>query len=112
MPKLPKPSRHVGPEDIRPGDYLTVTHATYEFIPFGCTPDYDPDAEVKTKRVTFIPDEAGQPLKVVAVCPPFVLVKSMDKQRGSLDLRRHHVAKLSDIYGRKVFKKSKKRKKK
>jgi hypothetical protein len=80
---------------------------------FWCVSEYDDsDAEIKTRRFTYMPEEAGQPLKVRAVCLPFVLVKTMNGERGTLDLRRHRVAKLTREYGGEAFKAKKKGKKK
>ena len=107
MSTCKKPSRVIGPEDVRIGDYLTVTHTTYEFIADPCagiTQD-----EVKPARVTVIPWDAGRPVKVVAVCLPFVLVVDASRNTDTLDLRRHRIAKLGKDYGRKAFKSDKSR---
>lgn len=99
----------VGPEDLHPGDYVTVAHTTYEFFADFCA--LGENRDVTPTRITMIPDEAGQPMKVLAVCLPFVLVRYTNRVAGTLDLRRHRVAKLSDTYGRKAFKAGKQRQK-
>lgn len=106
MTKIAKPSRVIGPEDVRVGDYITVTHATEEYIADTCAYEHGRDA--KPRRVTMIPEWAGYPMRVTAVCLPFVLVRLVTKSQGSLDLRRHQIAKLSRAYGRKAFKSEKK----
>lgn len=105
MKTLAKPSRVIGPEDVREGQYITVTHTMYEFLSDRCAPEYD--QEVTATRVTLINGDAGQPLKVVAVCLPFVLTRNTAGLLCSLDLRQHHIAKLTKGYGRKAFKKKK-----
>lgn len=97
-----KPSRVIGPEDVRIGDYVTVTHTTYEFVMDPC-PGISQD-EVKPNRVTLIPWDAGRPMKVLSVCLPFVLVVDTARTTDTLDLRRHRIAKLSSAHGRKAFK--------
>ncbi len=99
----------IGPEDLRRGDFITVTHTTYEFIADFCAPAIE--REIVPTRTTMIPCEAGQPMKVVAVCLPFALVRHTNRALGTLDLRRHRVARLNKGFGRKAFSASKKRKK-
>ena len=97
-----KPSRVIGPEDVRRGDYVTVTHATYEFLPDGCT--NTSDKEVSPVRVTAMHHEAGRPYKVVSVCLPFVLVQDACNKLDTMDLRRHRIARVSRKYGKQTFK--------
>lgn len=100
-----KPSRLIGPEDVKRGDYVTVTHTMYEFYHDIC-PSL-PDDDIKIMRATVMSDEAGQAKKVIAVCLPFVLVENSLGRQESLDLRRHRIARLSKSYGREAFKKKK-----
>jgi hypothetical protein len=104
-----KPSRVVGPEDVRRGDYVTVTHTMYEYIQDPCVST--PSQEIPIARVTVMSDDAGKAKKIVEVCLPFVLVKDANGKLDSLDLRRHRVAKLTEKYGRRAFEAKKKRKK-
>ncbi|MAE66801.1 MAG: hypothetical protein CMJ18_21290 [Phycisphaeraceae bacterium] len=59
--------------------------------------------DVETSRVRYIPEQSGRPLKVLGVCLPFVLVRRPDGRHVTLDLRRHHVVRLSKSYGRRAF---------
>lgn len=102
MKKLSKPSRVIGPEDVRRGQYVTLTHATYELLVDRC--GMGSGQELKTGKVTIIPYEAGHPLKVVSVCLPFVLVVDMNKRHRTLDLRRQQIARLSKAFGKRAFK--------
>lgn len=100
MDKLTKPSRHIGPEDVCQGDYVTIAHKTYEFLRCG---DDHWNGDIDISRVTLIPYDAGEPLQVVDVCLPYVLTRRPDREFVSIDLRRHHLAKLSKRYGAKAF---------
>lgn len=102
MTTQPKPSRLIGPEDVRPGDYVTVAHATYELIPSPCDERWRRDPG--PVRITVMPCCAGRPLKVIDRCAPFVLVEDPDSTRYTLDLRRLRLARLSKRYGRSAFK--------
>ena len=92
-----EPSRLIGPEDIELGDYVTVSHETFEYVPSACKRD------IKPSRVTLMVDNAGRPLKVVSVCQPFVLVEDPNGKHYPLDLRRHRLARLSMTYGNTAF---------
>lgn len=94
-----KTTRKVAPEDMRPGDYVTVAHETAEFI--FCLDEWR--KQVEPTRVTFMPDCAGQPLRVVSVCLPYVLVRTPERKHETLDLRRHHLVRLSRAYGKQAF---------
>ncbi len=109
-----KPSRVIGPEDVRCGDYVTVTHTLYEYIQDPCSST--PGHEIPIARVTVMSDDAGKAKKIVEVCLPFVLVKDATGKLDSLDLRRHRIARLTKAYGRRAFcakiaKKSRKKRK-
>lgn len=97
-----EPSRLIGPEDVRPGIYVTVSHETFEFVP---RLHGKPEAGgVEPIRVTFIPHHAGRPFKVVSVCLPFVLVKDPWDRHHPFDLRCHRLARLSASFGKTAFK--------
>ena len=49
-------------------------------------------------RMQFVPESAGMPLKVEAICLPFVLVKLPTRDRQSLDVRRYRLARLDPAY--------------
>ena len=91
----------IGPEDVREGDFVTVTHITYEFFDY-C--DTATTRKIAIQRATAMHYDAGQPMKVVGVCLPFVLVKHPDQRCCALDMRRHSLARLSEAFGRRAFK--------
>ncbi|MEO1237658.1 MAG: hypothetical protein AAFX76_12800 [Planctomycetota bacterium] len=94
-------ARPVAPEDLRVGDGVTVSQATTQLLATDDPPPGDDRHRILTAR--YIPGDAGQPLRVEAVCLPFVLVSGPDKACRTLDLRRHHLARLDDAYTRRAF---------
>ncbi len=103
MPEVFTISRPLPPEDVRPGDYVAVLRESHEFINIFALCDPLLGRET-TVRVTLTPDEAGVPLRVVAVCLPFVLVEDGGEKHRTLDLRRHAIARLDEDYARKAMK--------
>lgn len=94
-------SRSIAPEDVRRGMYVAVLHVVAEQTP-SCF-DYDPHVQPKTHRYMRLPCSASEPLQVVEVCLPFVLVKEPAGKLRTLDVRRYRLARLTDAYGRRVF---------
>ena len=103
MRKQVEPSRVIGPEDVKPDQFVTITHVTHEFVAEACTSLGR--SVVEPSRVTFMSECAGRPLKVVDVCLPFVLVKDPMGTHFPVDLRKYQIALLSDAFGKKAFKK-------
>ncbi len=95
-------SRQIAPEDVRPGDYVTLSKQTCEFLPSDCDASWRSD--VRLLRAEYIPYDSGEPLKVVSVCLPFVLVKNSDGRHETLDLRRQRLMRLADTFGRQAWK--------
>jgi hypothetical protein len=92
-------------EDIKPGDYITVISTMVELPSYlwCCSGAILPlDEPVRTR---FIPSEAGQPFKVVAVCLPFVYAKQPCKKLATFDTRNQQLVRLDPQCGRKVWKK-------
>ncbi|WP_182871445.1 hypothetical protein [Stieleria mannarensis] len=95
-------------EDIKPGDYVSVLNEIVELPSFlwSCSaaslPVEDP------VRIRYMPDEAGQPFKVVAVCLPFVYAKRPKGGITTFDTRQHQLVRLDRRNGRSVWKQIKK----
>ncbi len=98
-------SQPLAPEDIRPGDYVSLLHVVSEFVPFFCIEDLD-FRRVEPVRVTRMPWTI-EPMEVVEVCLPFVLVRRPDGKHETLDVRRHGIARLSQRFGKRAFKRFK-----
>ena len=109
--KTPKPkknmalklttARSVVPEDLRVGDGVAVAHTDLQVLA-----DQDPPVgeNYRVIKAHYIPHDAGDPLKVKAVCLPFVLAVNVAKQHVTLDVRRQHLVRLAPDYTRQAFK--------
>ena len=97
-------ARSLPPEDLKRGDFVAVLHEIDEWPSFFWHADPQilrPDEPVRLVRH---PDDGGTPLKVRAICLPFVFVKTPVGQQRVLDVRRHRLVRLSDKYARTVWK--------
>lgn len=101
MRKKESMSRSIAPEDVRVGMYVAVLHVVSEQTP-SCF-DFEPFMKAEVRRFVRLPWSASEPLEVVEVCLPFVLVKEPRGKLRTLDVRRYRLAQLSDRYGRRVF---------
>lgn len=91
--------RALAPEDIRPGDYVAVLHEVYEYPTwFWCDGGLALPRE-EAVRVRFTPPDDAAPLKVEAVCLPFVLVRQACGRHRTIDVRRRPLARLAKSYG-------------
>lgn len=104
--KLSKPSRLIGPEDVRPGQFVTIAEATWQIlcVPFDC----DSFSEPRVRHVTGWPESSGWPLRIERVCLPYAFAETVSGAHVVIDLRRHRLSKLSKSYGRAVFEAHKK----
>jgi hypothetical protein len=96
--------RPLAAEDVGAGDCVVVMQVTVQ-VPsfFWCSdPSFPPRPDVV--NLNFMPCESGQPLAVISVCLPFVLVESYDGTRKTLDLRQCRVARVSPEFAAKVRK--------
>ncbi|MCA9150340.1 MAG: hypothetical protein KDA92_13610 [Planctomycetales bacterium] len=95
-------------EDIKPGDFVAVLSEVIELPSFfwSCSSVTLPVDEPVRSR--YLPRDAGQPFRVVAICLPFVYA---NRPRGSLatfDIRRHQLVRLDPQSGREVWKRLRK----
>ena len=97
-------AKRVAGEDLARGDYVTVMTEMEEYPSFFwlCdAPLLAIDELVCLKRK---PPTAGQPLKVIDICLPFVLVEQMKGKHKTLDLRTCELARLDAHYGKQAWK--------
>jgi hypothetical protein len=92
---VPQPTlaARVSGEDLACGDYVGVLSQIVEFPSFfwdSCT-SANPGELV---RMQVIPHDAGTPLKVLAICLPFIYVKSPQGVLQTLDTRKSQLARL------------------
>lgn len=89
----------VAPEDLRVGDFVTILLTDCQFPThfWQWFPPKVPEGQPVT--LTFMPsDNIGVPLKVVAICLPFVAVENADEEQRSLDIRQCKLGWLSKDY--------------
>lgn len=93
-------SRQVRPDDLRVGDFVAVLSETYEWPSiFGACDRFAPSS----CRATMIPNETADPVRVEAVCVPFVFVVDPAGEHSVLDIRRIRLARVARRFGRTVF---------
>jgi hypothetical protein len=97
-------ARSLAAEDLRRGDFVSILHETVEYPSFwwSCDPQLWPPSE--PVRMQCHTGDCGLPLKVKAICLPFIFVKKPCGQHRTLDIRRHRVVRLSPDYARPVWK--------
>ena len=99
-----RPSRLIGPEDVRPGIWVTVSEVTHR-LPDACDDGFSPAGELRrlgTMTWTGPSMIAGMPLLVQAVSLPFVLTTDAEGEPWELDLRKHRLARLPKQCGRRA----------
>jgi len=100
----PTAAATVAGEDLDCGDYVSLLNETVEFPSFlwdACGTSLSPHEPV---RLRLIPGNAGQPLKVVAVCLPFVYAKTPSGEMATLDVRRTQLVRLPRKCAKAVWK--------
>ncbi|MEZ6056266.1 MAG: hypothetical protein R3C01_06135 [Planctomycetaceae bacterium] len=95
----------VAREDIACGDYITVLRQSIELPSYfwdRCDVGLPPTEMV---RLRVVPEFSGQPLRVFAICLPFVYARNAQGFVHTLDTRRTELARLDHQAARKVWKK-------
>lgn len=94
----------VAPEDLNCGDYIAALNVVYQFPSFLWCCDsssLEPGAPV---HVQFRAPGAGTPLKVKAICLPFVFVKLPNGSTQTMDVRQFQFVRLDPEYAKTVGK--------
>ena len=97
-------ARSLAPEDLRRGDYVTVISEIVEWPSFYWHCDsqvWPPQEPIRLRRYS---EEGGTPLKIKAICLPFVFVKKPCGGHLTLDIRQHRLVRLPLPYARTVWK--------
>lgn len=97
-------SRSLAAEDLAQGDYVGILSEIVEWPSFfwHCDAQLLPPGELV--RLQCRTSDGGTPLKVKAICLPFVFVKSPAGEHRILDVRRHRLVRLSSDYAGLVWK--------
>jgi hypothetical protein len=93
----------VAPEDLKCGEYVAVLNEIVE-LPSFIWLDTVPSERDKMVRIRCIPDGSGVPLKVKAICLPFLFTKSPSGQFETIDVRRAQLVRLNEGYAKTVWK--------
>src|SRR5262245_31309621 len=91
----------VAGEDVHCGDYVTVMNETCDVPSYMWDQAMLPAGELV--RLKLIPSEAGVPLKVFAVCLPFVYARTTTDDVCMLDLRRQQIVRLDRSAAKEVW---------
>ena len=91
----------VAGEDIHCGDFVTLLNAIFEVPSYLWDQEMLPPTELV--RLKMIPSEAGAPLKVFAICLPFIYAKDTKGEIKTLDLRREQIVRLNGDCAEKVW---------
>lgn len=92
----------LAPEDLRCGDYIAVLDEFVD-VPAWLWCDSSLDAPI-SRRIRCRAGDAGVPLRVKAICLPFVFVKSALRRSMTLDVRHFQLVRLDPHYARTVWK--------
>lgn len=90
----PSAAATVAGEDLACGDYIALLNETIDFPSFlwdACGASLSPHELVRLK---LIPETAGHPLRVIAVCLPFVYAKRPGGDTVTIDMRRTQLVRL------------------
>ena len=97
-------AKPLAPEEIRPGEFVALLHEICELPSFLWCNDSAVLPANEPVRMRLVPEFGGMPLKVQAVCLPYVLVTLPRGSKQTLDVRRSQLARLSGPYGKAAWK--------
>jgi hypothetical protein len=102
--RVDRSARTLAPDDLRAGDFVSILEETIEYPSFwwSCDPQLWPPSQ--PVRMSCRTDDCGVPLKVKAVCLPFVFVKKPCGKHRTLDIRQQRLVRLSAKYAGAVWK--------
>jgi hypothetical protein len=100
----PRAAATVAGEDLACGDYVALLNETVAFPSFlwdSCGVSLSPHELVRLK---IIPADAGHPLKVIAICLPFVYAKTPSRETATIDTRRTQLVRLDRKCAKAIWK--------
>jgi hypothetical protein len=97
-------ARPLAAEDLRCGDFVSVLYEVVDWPSFFWQCDAQLLPPDKPVRLQSRPADSGQPLKVKSICLPFVFVKEPTGKHRILDIRHHHLVRLTPRYAEAVWK--------
>lgn len=97
-------AKTLAPEEICPGDFVTLLHIIAEVPSFYWLSESWTLPVDQPVRIRFTSPSDGLPLKVTSLCLPFVLVKQVSGEQGTLDVRKCQLARLNRRYAKRAWK--------
>lgn len=101
----------LAPEDVRIGTYVAVLDVVQEMIVGTAVESWssNPPEVVRVRTMPCDCEFCGHvtPMRVIAVCLPYVFVRKPGPGKGecrTIDIRRYRLAELAQDYGRAAFK--------
>jgi len=94
----------VAPEDLQCRDYVAVLNVIHEFPSFLWCCDATAVSPDQPVRVQCVAPDGGIPLRVKAICLPFVFLKTPDGRSHTVDLRQVQLVRLHPGYAKLVWK--------
>jgi hypothetical protein len=91
-------ARVVAAEDLRCGDFVGILTSIVELPSFFWGADCQVAPPHEPVRLRCRPAEGGVPLKIKAICLPFVLVRTPDGRHQTLDIRQCELVRLDAKY--------------
>lgn len=85
-------------EDVRCGDFVGILREVVEYPPFFWDCAGEASVPREPVRVPVRAADGGVPLKVKAICLPFLLVKTPQGQHRTLDVRQCELVRLGSDY--------------
>ncbi|MGE3180441.1 MAG: hypothetical protein AB7N71_02345 [Phycisphaerae bacterium] len=93
-------AKTLAPEDLQPGQYITVLHETRQIAPFGAIfADQPVVTTLEPLTLTTWPCDA-EILRVIEVCLPLVLVRTYKNEHRMLDVRAVQLARLRKSFAK------------
>lgn len=97
-------AKSIAPEDLKVGEFVAILSRTYQY-PSYLWFSHDGDDRYETVKLRFLPHKnAGEPMKVKAICLPFVLVQLASKKSETIDVRQCQLARLDKQFANLAWK--------
>ena len=93
----------IAPEDLRRGDFIAVLSEIIE-LPSFLWNETIPSGRSELVRVRRLPTEDRAPLKIKAICLPFIFVKLPSGKFETIDVRLASLVRLEKSYAKAVWK--------
>ncbi len=102
----------LGAEDIHIGDVVAILDVVYEYPSFLWCDDPHVLPPQEPVYVRWRSQHTKKPLKVKAICLPYILVKTPKGRHKTLDVRQCRLVRLNEFYAKQAWKRLRKAHKK